>query len=114
MVVYEDHFDGIFEYGDPKYVHGFYGGGVDAAEADEFDKQDFIVGGESDDPEVFFFLVDDVFAQQHFLHDGVDIFGVYNFDFLLVGEFDVHGLFGIGWGIGLEYVRCGLLSVRVG
>ncbi|MBL1275839.1 MAG: hypothetical protein COB30_007105, partial [Ectothiorhodospiraceae bacterium] len=65
--------------------------GVDAAEANEFDKQDFIVGGESDDPEVFFFLVDDLFAQEHFLHDGVDIFGVYNFDFLLVGEFDVHG-----------------------
>jgi len=42
------------------------------------------------------------------LHDGVDIFGVYNFDFLLVGEFDVHGGFGIGFGVCLGYMCCGL------
>jgi len=95
MVVYQNDLDGVFEYGDPKYVHGFYGGGVDAAEADEFDEEDFIAGGEPYDPEVFFFLVDDVFAQQYFLHDGVDVFGVYNLGFLFVCEFDVHGLLGI-------------------
>ena len=91
VVVDQDGADGVLEHRHPEDLHGFDGGGGNAAQNHQLDEQDAVIGGKPHDPKVFLVPVDFFLPQEDLLHDGEEVLAIEDLDLFLGGEFDVHG-----------------------